>query len=1330
MTLTVERNAGDAIFARLEADAGAALAPRTETAMSVALVADVSGFTALTASLEKRHGGRGADMLSAIMDRLLGALAEIAADHGGLVVDVIGDAIHALWIAENDAALDDARTASVAAARAMLAFAERTADDRDETPVRIGIASGKTDLAAVGGVGGRWERLAYGPAFFAAGEAVGRVPKSWCLIGGHPAWQAVAEAEGGEPEHPGWWLLKGDETATGGAVRSQTVDAMAWTAELRLVTVMFCRLVKADEMASVDAGRIHMLTRAAQEVVGLHGGLVDRVHADEKGVSMVVAFGIGTGSGTGTTAAPGVEPGIGGGSALHCVLAALDLKRALSETGVEPAIGIATGKVRVGVGANMRGSSHTLYGNAVNFAARCMQAARDEILCDAATHDGAAQAVRFFAPEARQLKGLDDGGHVYGVGGLREEREALGSAETAKIAGRADERARIAAFLEDREAVRARSLVIEGEQGVGKSRLAAFAAEHAAELGMAPIFCRAGLLGTRTPLFAWRDQMATLLTRYAQALEITADAARLRLAGGEPAQAMALAPLFGAGGETDEAGDPQEARKLRAAVAAELIGDGPRLVVIGDAHWIDDTSLHLARDLLRALPDLQLLFVTRRPVPAGILKVTPGTIHMQLGNLDRGEVAELAAGMLGPFDPKHPFVDWLHMRSAGNPMFARALIELLPGDIMAGALSAPGAWRDAQARIERTDIPATIEGALLARFGNLPPTQLGILKAASVASTIFGPRLLTALGTPATAEEIDRDLDALTAAGILARAEDSTRPGWRFADELTREVIYNSLPRQLLKELHRRAAEYLASGAGRKGSGEAAQIAQHWLAADEPERAVSPLYRAGKEAQRVGAYAAAVSLWNNALTLIETGKAGARGNGRLRGAILHRDLAFAHGRLGEHSATIAHCYASLENLWPGAPTTPNGWRWALGREIAQLAWHVATARFRSRKRRGVEGRMRDWLRLSNSARLIEALYFTEGTLPTAAVAVYSARVSERIGNRTYAARPYGHLGYLAGSAGYDRIAAFCFNRPRADCIAQHDWSSLSQSVHGETMFLLGQGRWADGIRRARFGGLLSRKLARHAADVGTTTTLIGLGHLMAGDFAAMRESFEAVEAAAYAKTNDHYLVFAREGLGQAELALGKAAKAEPLLAAALDLSRRTRDQQSALIAAALLLNAKIALGRIEEAIEAAPAVLAQGEATPMVNFGTWYGFGALAEAMLAIYANKGGGAHKTAAARAVALIGRFAKTYPVGAPRALLCAGQLAALSGDHAQAAKHWQRGLKRAEAKAMRHDLARLHAALGRCPAVAHDEAVRHRTRANALAAECGVPVPLTAF
>lgn len=1294
-------------------------APQLTRLEAAVLVADVSGFTALAASLQARHGGRGADILSAIMDNLLGSLGQVAKDYGGRVVDQVGDSVLVLWVAEHGRTIEDVRHACLQGAKAMLDFSMASTNDETYLPLRIGVGSGTVELAMVGGLANRWELLVVGPAMLAAHQACTDVPTNACLFGGGDGWVELVDEFEATAKMDGWWILRSHSLANGAGSVARAVaaiDGVSWSAELRPVTVLFCSLVGGDEIAFVSNERIHKLTLVAQEAIAVHGGTVDNFRADDKGVSIVAAFGMHGGDAA---------------AALNAILAAIDVRDSLRDLGTDSAIGIATGKVRVGIGDAKARTRHTLYGNAVNFAARCMQACRNEILCDEATRSITADSITYFAPEARKLKGLEDAGPVFGVGGIRQERKLALISDATPIAGRKAEKAAIVAFLEGEEAGLPKSMILEGVQGSGKSRMAAFAIEEATRRSRQPLLCRAGLLGMKTPLFAWRDPLADLLRRRARVMDLTLAEAERQLVlsvGGTQADIGLIASMFGRAApsslESEGDSDTSNARTLRTAMVAALLGDTPHLIVFEDAHWLDDTSIQLARDLTRVIASLRIMFVARTPVQPELTKVEANTVRLLLPDLDRSATADLAAGLLGPFDKKHPFVDWLFARSGGNPMFCRALVALMPNDIMAAALTAPGAWRKAQTQLDLGDMPATIEGALLARFGNLPATQLGVLKAASVIGGSFTPDTLISLGIPSGSEQIEADIAALVGAGILASDASLSRGGWRFADELTREVIYASLPGQLLVELHRRSAEYIERRSGFSRSGDAAQIAQHWLNADMPERAFSHLRRAGNEARLAGAYATAMGLWKTALQLLEAGKAGARGKGQFRRAVLNRDLAFVAWRLGEPETTINYCYASMAGLWPGAPETASGWKMMLGKQSLGLIWQILRP-WKSKQNQSRAARMQDRLRMTNAVRLIEAFYFSQGTIPAATVATYAARIAERTGEAAYAARPYGFLGYAAGANRLDRIARFCFARSQKHCLKERDWPSLAQTVRGETMYFLTLGEWDLAIRRARFAKRLSRKL-NPTADLGSLSTMIGMGQLMAGNLEGVRRTFEEVEALAFAKSNDHYLLFAKEATAQVDLLEGYTDRAETLLLAAQTLAKRTRDLQSSLIVNGLLANTRVQQGRFEEVAASASELIEQAEATPMVNFGTWYAFGALAEALLGVYAALGSGAqdaHKTAATKALALLTRFAKSYPVATPRACLLNGQLSALNGDLKRAVQHWEKGVRAAQSCKMNHDLARLHHALASTPGVDAQARAGHALESQAALKMCGV-------
>lgn len=1338
--LATPRVSAEHLLEQLGSDAARDDGCKTALVTAAALIADVSGFTALTATLQARHGVRGADILSATMDRLLGGLAEIAEKHRGFVIDFIGDAIHVLWISSEAQTLDEARLAAAQAAQAMLDYASATAEGQLTTPIRIGIACGPVQLAMIGGFGGRWERLATGAALLKANEAVAKAPTSCCRMGGDTGWQNIARATNSESSSKNWWLLRPDEASSAkpqarAARQSGTIDAIAWTAELRLVTVMFCRLVSAEEVAHVSIERVHRLARIAQQVIEQHGGLIDKIHADEKGISVVIAFGIQSGQSEG-------ERSIDGGTALRCALASLDLRRALADLGTDTAIGIATGKVRVGVGDTQQGSCHTMYGNAVNFAARCMQACHDEILCDDVTRAASEASINFFTPEARQLKGIENGGAIYGISNVKEERDPILVSDISKIAGRKREQAAISIFLDSEAVDRPRTMIIDGDDGSGKSRLVAFAVEQAARRKLDPIICRASLLGTKSPFSAWREPMTLLLRRYARTHNLTLGEAQTMLvmtAGGSADEVALVSSLFTRDGAAtpnpDGEGDASNAKRMRSAVAAALIGDEPRLIILEDAHWLDDSSVALARDLMRLLPELCLIFATRKPVPPALIKAAGAKpITLSLANLDRGECAELAISLLGAFDAKHPFVDWLHARSGGNPMFCRALIALLPEDFLSTALSTPGAWRKAKASLESADMPATIEGALLVRFTNLPPSQLGLLKAASVTADQFSAVMLIALGTPSSPEQIDLDLAALVEAGILTNAGIAEQPAWRFAEPLTREVIYNSLPKQLLVQLHRRAADYLQRPSDGASKGEAAQIAHHWLEGEMPAKAFSPLRKAGVEAKLAGAYATASTLWKTALDLIDTNRAGTRGKGPYRRAVLNRDLAFVSWRLGEPAQTIAYCYASMEGLWRGAPTSETGWKAMLARETLALGWQILDPFRRGQAKLSTQAQLKDRLRLGNSVRLIEAFYFSVGALPAATMALFAARTAERLGERAFAARPYGFLGYLAGTRGLDRAARFFFNRSRGECIAQKDWASLAQSVNGEAMHHLSNGRWKIAIRRSRFVAALSYKRNRNA-DIASPTAFIGLGYLMAGEFRQMRAAFERVEAFAFAKSNDHHLLFNRAGLGQIELAEGRPEVAEVMLTHGQTLAKRVRDLHSALIVEGLLAVARLRLGKIDALAAGAEDLITQAETTPMINFGSWYGFAAVAEAMVGVFAVRGpgkDGENRIRAKRAVTLLYQFSRLYPVAIPLSSLFSGQYAMLCGRSERAIKRWQAGIRAAEPADMKYDLARLYAALGAAPSLDLHIRADYRRKSGIWMERCDLatlpPLPLT--
>jgi len=1323
--------------------ADAAMAEIASTlAQAVALVVDVSGFTALTAALEAQNGPRAADRLAVMMDRLLGSFADIVDACHGAVVDVVGDSVQAVWVVDGDCS--EAACARLAghAALAMIAHV-RGADAGVAASagdallsVRVGIGAGPLTFMQIGGRQGEGDALTWGPALLDAAQVT-----ALAAIGGavvhERAWPLFETEFEGRRGAGCWGLLRPRSgvaeapTADAPARTAATVAdsaAAAWAAELRSATILFVRLFHVDEMALATPEQVHVRVALVRAAITAHGGQLDKVHADEKGMAAVVAFGL--------------PPAPTADAALRALGAAIDLRAELREFGIDVAIGVSTGKVRAGIGGAHANVHHTIYGGAANLAARCMEACRNEILSDDATRALAADAFAFLAPEARALKGLADKVTIFGVGDARRRHEPATLSDAKRIAGRRDDLALVEAFVAG-EGDR-RLLLLDGEVGIGKSRLAAYAAEVAVARGQMLLVCRAGPLASRTSLFAWRDPAAVLLRDLARTRNLRlaeAQAALIAAVGENPALAPLTNPLFGrelrdadADAISDPEGRPRLARRLQGMALAKLLGDSRRLVVIDDAQWLDEPSALLAADLIGLHPQVRILIVGRAPL--GLAATTLGAAlgHEALARhtlalLGREGTAELAADMLGAVDPLHPLIDWLHARARGNPLFSRELLRALPPEVVRAGLVSPGAWRDAEARLRALDLPQTIEDAALARLESQPLARLGVLKAASVIGGRFSREILLALDVPVSEAALDATLAALVGDGLLA----PEGPRWRFALALVRDAVYGSLPDSMRADLHRKAVEYLESLPPVVARSASAQIAHHWIEAGVPARALKPLRRAGAEANRAGAYADSLHFFESALAIAVSDPKAMAMASPLRRAQLHLDVCNAHHVLADHHKAVAPAIASLTGLWPGAPKDRFGWSGMALRETILLTFTIVAPSFVARERRSARSRARNRLRSLAASRLSDCLFNLEGTLPAVACSLFAARAAERCGDLSIAARPYALISYVAGLLRLDRVARFLGDRAMADCVRKNDLSGVHRTLFSKVFLAVSLGRWAEVPPLFDEALELSARY-RSERNHGLMLTAVGFMHQFRGDFDAMRRIYAEVAALGVAASDDQFIEWAELSFGRLALYAGDPIAAEAHFGKSSVILGRIREVQAVLIAETMGALAMLRQGRIDEIEPRAGELLARAQATPL-QFGSTDAYGALAEitnALLAQFGPGAGGVRRTHAQQAQMRMRQFARVFPIGRPLAALHEGQLACLKGKPRRAERVWRRALAIAGKLQMKYDAARLHAALATLPGLAGNVRANHAARAAELALACGAngvpPLPIS--
>jgi class 3 adenylate cyclase/tetratricopeptide (TPR) repeat protein len=478
--------------------------------------------------------------------------------------------------------------------------------------------------------------------------------------------------------------------------------------------------------------------------------------------------------------------------------------------------GVNSGEVMVAPSDETAG--FTVIGDTVNVAARLSGlAAGGHILVGEATRNRTSEAIRYGPRRLRKAKGKAEALVTF---------EALAVAERAPPApGRAfvdryDMLAMLGRELHQTELDgRGRVLMVTGEPGIGKSRLAL-------ELGSSLPADRF-LLG-RCPPFGARPLLSALAEAVGAALGLAPgtsvsmaraaiDTAARRIGRGQHPAALAadLRALLAI--DDDVPRSDRDAARAARLVLEDRARAGPVVVVLDDLQWADRALVELLADAYR------------NPWPAPVLILglsrarVPGLPSTPLPGLDDGSMRVLAEILLGS-DGSTEAAGVPVSRANGNALFLEEMVEML---VESGAIRAHGgSWRIVDPSVT-SDVPQTIRLLIAARLDALPPEQKELLQDASVCGTVTWDALLAVVSDVADRRGA---LRALVSRGLLRRNQPSTVPDteeyeWKHA--LIRDVAYGALPKALRAARHTQIAEWLRSTA-RAGREPVAAIAYHY----------------------------------------------------------------------------------------------------------------------------------------------------------------------------------------------------------------------------------------------------------------------------------------------------------------------------------------------------------------------------------------------------------------------------------------------------------------------------------------------------------------------
>jgi class 3 adenylate cyclase len=593
--------------------------------------------------------------------------------------------------------------------------------------------------------------------------------------------------------------------------------AAATREQRKTVTVLFCDVAGSTALGeSKDPEALRTLLaryfKRMRGIVESHGGTVEKFIGD----AVMAVFGV---------------PTVHEDDALRACRAAVEMRDAFPELGINGRIGVATGKVVTGTAERLA------TGDAVNVAARLERAAAPgEVLIGAETLALARDAVAVTSVEPLTLKGKADPVPAFRLISVHGE---VARRFATPMVGREAElrqlREAVAQAARDRSC---QLFTVLGAAGVGKSRLVA-----------------ESLAGVEARIVRGRCLSYGEGITYWPVVEIVKQLETLP-------EGDAAAPLRSLLGETESTTSAEEIawgfRKLLEQEAQKR----PLACVLDDLHWAEETLLDLVEhiaDLSQDAPVVLLCMarpelLERRPAWGGV-RSSSTTVLLQ--PLDTAETERLL-DELGGVEPG------LRQRIAtaaeGNPLFLEEMLALV---------------RDSgDAEIS---VPPTIQALLAARLDQLDPAERAVLERGSVEGYVFHQSAVQALvnGNP-----LAPMLDALVRKQLI-RPDAPQFPGeqaYRFHHLLIRDAAYDALTKSARADLHERFAAWLEERAADLVELDEIlghhleQAARYRAELEQPDaglgqRAADRLAAAGRRALARGDERAAASLLERALAL-------------------------------------------------------------------------------------------------------------------------------------------------------------------------------------------------------------------------------------------------------------------------------------------------------------------------------------------------------------------------------------------------------------------------------------------------------------------------------
>ncbi len=1277
----------------------------------VVLLTDLAGFSRMTDQFSAR-GPEGVEQLSHALEAYFGSMTEIALDHGGDVVDFVGDAIVVMWPGGGN--LAGSAAAAVSCGLALQAAIREVVQATGlALQQRVSISAGGLLQFTVGGVDNKWRWLLAGEPMRQAG-ACNHLARPGQVLVCDSAWKLVHERchghqlDGGHAVverifQPAPALSRRPPPADAGDAAAQLEEFVAqpllerfraghwsWLGEFRNISAVFIGFPQLDLAAPGASEQVQYAAASAQREFGRYGGSLESLSMDDKGITLLAAFGL--------------PARMHEDDCVRAVRATLALEASLKERGIACSAGVAHGRAFYGDSGGRSRRHVTLVGGVVNLAARLMQTAPGGILCDEPTRHRAARVLSFYPAPAVRVKGQAEPVPVFTPGAADESSPAL---HENAIIGRPLERRRIAQALDRLVGGDGDLLLLSGEAGIGKSRLQREAVRQARRRALRVLSGHCSSIEAATPYFPWRRLLQQMLLGEAPFNAAAAgEALRQRLHGEELLDSWKpllndLLPLQLADNaitrQMESGARASSMRALLLHLLRQLAAERPTLLLVDDLHWCDDASAEMLAAAVDAVPRLLVMGGTR-PLDRFAAEATAKLVHgaegrtLPLDQLPRGDLDLLARNRLGVQELPLELGDFLFARTSGNPFYSEELLLALRG---AGLVTAANGICRLSPEFRSAGLatmPTTLHGVIVSRVDQLAPAEQLTLKLISAIGREFSLSMLRQLHPVAgDAASLEVIFDTLLRADIVRPAATGVRGEFAFKHAILREVIYDLLPYAQRRQFHRDIAQWIESQGTAQLEPHYAELALHWERAGEIAKAIAYLERAGALAFGRFANRLAIQHIRKAYVLSQRHEV-ALGEERI--AACEGILGDSHQELFEYNDAALHFKRSLVHL--GLPATETRLR-LVGSLLRELLVQLRLRLLRNRGEPTPDPRVRRAAHIYQ--RLAESSFFDNRPLELLHQIMASVNLAERSGAMREIIDGFGAIAVVAVAAGLRRASHY-YNRRSMEITRR---ASPADAAYG---YLVDMVYWATlgGWERLERSGVEAEAIYRQLGGTvrwQQTQSISYSALIVQGRY----DEAEAVLRGARAQMSGDapVQVLSFYYCSMLDLALARAQPLEPLVAGLEAAQQPALHRSDRMRSLGLIAKARWRLGQRESALIAANAALdliRQSMPTP------WHvgdGIAATAEVYMAAWDS---GADATAPDKALEVckaLSGFARRVPIAAALADLHQGNYRHRRGEQRAAAKCWERAAAAAAQLDTVHDqglaLAQLgaHAAAG---------------------------------